>query len=70
MVAEKIIAKEGSLEDKTLYFSQIVKQIKDGVIDIKELEEQHELQKQEKSQVTKKKKRRTKTIIPKGFLPS
>lgn len=60
MVAEKIIAKEGSLEDKTLYFSQIVKQIKDGVIDIKELEEQHELQKQEKSQVTKKKKRRTK----------
>jgi hypothetical protein len=39
VVAEKIIAKEGSLEDKTLYFSQIVKQIKDGVIDIKELEE-------------------------------
>lgn len=46
-MAEKIIAKEGSLEEKTLHFSQIVKQIKDGLIDVKELEDQRqaELQK-------------------------
>lgn len=40
VVAEKIIGKEGSLEKKTLHFSQILKQIKDGLIDVKELEEQ------------------------------
>jgi hypothetical protein len=38
VVAEKII-KEGSLENKTLHFSKILKQIKDGVINVKELEE-------------------------------
>lgn len=39
VVAEKIVSKEGTLEEKTLQFSKIVKQIKDGVIDVKELEE-------------------------------
>lgn len=39
VVAEKIVSKEGTLEEKTLHFSKIVKQIKDGVIDVKELEE-------------------------------
>lgn len=47
MVAEKIISKEGTLDDKTIHFSKIVKQINDGLIDVKELEEQRqaELQK-------------------------
>ena len=68
VVAEKIIAKEGSLEEKTLHFSQIVKQIKDGLIDVKELEEQRlaELQKQDegKSSASSKKKRRNKSRVP------
>ena len=32
VVAEKIIFKEQSLENKTLNFSKIVKQLKDGII--------------------------------------
>ena len=32
VVAEKIICKEQSLENKTLNFSKIVKQLKDGII--------------------------------------
>lgn len=39
VVAEKIVSKEGTLEEKTLHFSKIIKQIKDGVLDVKELEE-------------------------------
>ena len=39
VVAEKIIAKEGALDKKTIHFSQIVKQINTGLIDVKELEE-------------------------------
>ena len=39
VVAEKIIAKEGPLDKKTIHFSQIVKQINTGLIDVKELEE-------------------------------
>jgi hypothetical protein len=69
VVAEKIIAKEGTLEEKTLHFSQIVKQIKDGLIDVKELEEQRlaELQKQEnegKTSAKSKRKRRNKSRVP------
>ena len=42
VVAEKIVSKEGTLEEKTLHFSKIVKQIKDGFIDVKELQELRE----------------------------
>jgi hypothetical protein len=44
VVAEKILGKEGSLEKKTLHFTQILKQIKDGLLDVKELEEQRKLE--------------------------
>ena len=39
VVAEKILGAEGSLEKKTLHFSKVLKQIKDGLLDVKELEE-------------------------------
>jgi hypothetical protein len=39
VVAEKIVGAEGSLEKKTLHFSKVLKQIKDGLLDVKELEE-------------------------------
>jgi len=39
VVAEKILSKEGNLEKRTLAFTQILKQIKDGLIDVKVLEE-------------------------------
>ena len=66
VIAEKIISKEGSLEKKTLHFSQILKQIKDGLIDVKELEEQRqaEVEKQKKnSDSSKKNQRRKKSKI-------
>lgn len=44
VVAEKMLSKEGSLEKKTLHFSMILKQIKEGLIDVHELEEQRKLE--------------------------
>ena len=60
VVAEKIVSKEGSLEEKTLHFSKIVKQIKEGVIDVKELEEfrASEIQSLTQDNTTLKKKKR------------
>jgi hypothetical protein len=59
-IAEKIIGKEGSLEAKTLHFSQIIKQIKDGLVSVKDLEEQRNLdlknQAEEQSASTTKRK--------------
>jgi len=39
VIAEKIISKEGTLDNKTIHFSKIVKQVNDGLIDMRELEE-------------------------------
>lgn len=71
VVAEKMVSKEGTLEEKTLHFSKIVKQIKDGVIDVKELEElrDSEIQVlvQDNSTMKKKKRLRKSQIEQKHF---
>ena len=60
VVAEKIISKEGSLEKKTIHFSKVLKQIKEGLIDVKELEEQAQAELNNKALDQKKHKKSNK----------
>ena len=61
MIAEKIVSKDGAaLEEKTLNFSKLVKQIKDGVIDVKELQEQRDAEISQMNEDDSVKKKRVK----------